>query len=609
MRQLLLCALLAAVGPGQAQQRAETEARQGGVARTVVILLREAPLARAAEVFGRALGRPIALHALAQGAVTVRVEGALPEQAVLDALRDALGAIEMVLEESPDGALQITPREIVAARLALAGPPTSAAAEPIRVIAQARILSAREAADALSRAGLPVLVRVAEERAGAVLLEGPPAEVETARQLLAAIDVETDHRAAVEFIRPRFVDPTAMAAELTQLLEAAEIRNVRIAALPNSGGLAVVSQGAVARETVKAWVAELDREPEAGSLSFWKPQHASAAALAESVSKALAEGPVAATGAARSGPASISADEATNALIIRATPGALKEIEALLQRLDQPPVQVMIEATIIEVTLNNDFRFGLDWRINPSSRDSFSLSRVASGAVAPAFPGFSYSYINQDVNVAVNALSAKTDVQVISTPRIIAMENETASLQVGDEVPVLTQTAQSVENPNAPIVNQIEYRDTGVLLRVKPRVNGNGQVVLEVAQEFSEVARTIESGIDSPTIQQRRLESTLTVQDGGTVALGGLIRGSRARGRTGVPWLSSIPVLGAAFRTEEREQDRTELVVFLTPRVLRTAGDIADAGARAVEDAQALRERKLVPAGAVAPPPKAKDAP
>jgi general secretion pathway protein D len=176
-------------------------------------------------------------------------------------------------------------------------------------------------------------------------------------------------------------------------------------------------------------------------------------------------------------------------------------------------------------------------------------------------------------------------------------------------VPVLTQTAQSVENPNAPIVNQIEYRDTGVLLRVKPRVNGNGQVVLEVAQEFSEVARTIESGIDSPTIQQRRLESTLTVQDGGTVALGGLIRGSRARGRTGVPWLSSIPVLGAAFRTEEREQDRTELVVFLTPRVLRTAGDIADAGARAVEDAQALRERKLVPAGAVAPPPKAKDAP
>lgn len=596
MRQLLLCALLAAVGPVQAQSRAQDAAP--AVASEVVIVLRNAPLERAAEVFGRATRTNIKLHRLARGLVSVRVEGTLPAEAVLDALRDALASVGMVLEDtSPEGFL-ITPREIVQARLLLSAQPPAAPLEPVRIIAQAHILSAREAADALARAGFNLVVRVAEDRAGAIVLEGDPREVEIGQQLLAAIDVETDRRSAVEFVRPRFVDPTGMAAELAQLLESAQITNVRVTPLPNSGGLAIISDGLIARETVKAWVTELDKEPEAGSLSFFKPQHASAVALAESVSKALANGPVGATGAGRGGQASISADEATNALIIRATPGALTEIEALLHRLDQPPVQVMIEATIIEVTLNNELRFGLDWKINPSAKDNFSLSRVASGAVASAFPGFSYSYINQDVNVAVNALSAKTDVQVISTPRIIAMENETASLQVGDEVPILRQTAQSVENPNSPIVNQIEYRETGVLLKVKPRVNGNGQVVLEVAQEFSEVARTTESGIDSPTIQQRRLESTLTVQDGGTVAVGGLIRGSRTKGRTGVPWLSAIPVLGAAFRTDEREQQRTELVVFLTPRVLRNANDIETANAAAVEGAHAIQERKLLPGGA-----------
>jgi general secretion pathway protein D len=157
------------------------------------------------------------------------------------------------------------------------------------------------------------------------------------------------------------------------------------------------------------------------------------------------------------------------------------------------------------------------------------------------------------------------------------MDNRTAMLQVGDEVPIVTQTTQSVVIKDGPIVSTVQMRDTGVILSVTPRVNENGRVLLDIEQEVSNVAKTTSSGIDSPTIQQRRVRTTVTVSDGEAVALGGLIQERNSVGNTQVPILGDIPLVGNAFRTKSDAINRTELLIIIRPRVIRDGEEAARA--------------------------------
>lgn len=261
--------------------------------------------------------------------------------------------------------------------------------------------------------------------------------------------------------------------------------------------------------------------------------------------------------------------DSSNALVIHATPQDYRMLEDAVQQLDVLPLQVLIEATILEVSLNDDLRFGVQWFFD-SGRSEFTLSELANGTASTIFPGFSYVFQQaQDARVVVNALTEVTDVNIVSSPQLMVLDNQTAELQVGDQVPVATQSAVSVINPQAPIVNSIEFRDTGVLLRVTPRVNNSGLVVLEIEQEVSSVVATTTSGIDSPTIQKRKIASTVAIQSGDSVTLGGLIRDERQKGSSGIPLLSDIPLIGSLFGAKTDEQERTELLVLITPRVVR----------------------------------------
>jgi general secretion pathway protein D len=163
---------------------------------------------------------------------------------------------------------------------------------------------------------------------------------------------------------------------------------------------------------------------------------------------------------------------------------------------------------------------------------------------------------------------------VLSSPELFVLNNHTASLQVGDQVPVTTQSAVSIETSTAPLVNSVEYRDTGVILKVTPRVNDSGLVLLDIAQEVSDVATTDTSNIDSPTIQQRKISSSVAVQDGETIVLGGLIKDNRSNIKAGLPYLRDIPVLGELFGSRDKTHDRTELMVLLTPKVVRDQTDV-----------------------------------
>ena len=272
------------------------------------------------------------------------------------------------------------------------------------------------------------------------------------------------------------------------------------------------------------------------------------------------------------------ADEDNNALVILATPREFRTVQDALRQLDVVPLAVLIEATITEVTLNDQLRYGLQWFFRFGT-NSFTFSNTGEQPV-PEFPGFSFlGTSNADIRVVLNALESITDLNVVSSPQLVVLNNQEATLQVGDQVPVVTAQAVNLASDDT-LINTIQFVDTGVILRVRPRVNASGMVTLELEQEVSD---PVGGGL-TPTINQRRIQSTVAVEDGETVALGGLIRDRRNNSQIGVPILSRIPILGNAFRTTDRSETRTELLVLLTPSVIRNRAE-----ARRVTDE--LRQR------------------
>jgi general secretion pathway protein D len=189
--------------------------------------------------------------------------------------------------------------------------------------------------------------------------------------------------------------------------------------------------------------------------------------------------------------------------------------------------------------------------------------------VSSVFPGFSYFLKANDIAFSLNAISSVTNVRVLSAPSLVVLDNKTATLQVGDQVPIVTQSAKAVTAGDAPIVTNVELKDTGLILKVTPRVNDSGLVTLEIEQEVSSVVKTTTSGIDSPTIRQRKMTTSVVVNDNEALALGGLIQEKETTGKTKVPVLGDVPLFGNAFRQKTNAVGRTELVIFIRPRVIR----------------------------------------
>ncbi len=274
------------------------------------------------------------------------------------------------------------------------------------------------------------------------------------------------------------------------------------------------------------------------------------------------------------------ADEVNNALVILATSQQYKQVEAALRRLDVPPLQVLIEATIAEITLKGDLKYGMEWFFTSQLGDksgvgSLDLSATGTG-IGAIIPGFSYSIIDKaaKVRAVLNALAEDSRLNVISSPSLMVLNNQTASIDVGDEIPIITQQQQSTVAADAPLLQNVEYRNTGVLLSVTPRVNAGGMVVMDVEQEVSQVASEDATSL-TPTISKRSITTTVAVQSGQTVVLGGLIREQKVQSRSGIPGLYNMPIIGPLFGTTIEEQVRTELVVLITPRAVRDPAEAA----------------------------------
>lgn len=274
----------------------------------------------------------------------------------------------------------------------------------------------------------------------------------------------------------------------------------------------------------------------------------------------------------------VSADPANNAVVVYADGYTYQKILAALRQLDSAPLQVAIQATIAEVTLNDDMKQGVEYFVKSGNvglgdnRGSVSLFGTAASALSKLAPGFNVVLgTNASPDVLISALDAVTDVEVLSSPSLVVAENQPANFQVGDEVPITTRQGQSTLTPDAPVLNSVEYRDTGVILNVTPRIGSNDAVTMQIEQEISAVRSG--SNTLTPTLSKRRVASNISVTSGQTVLLAGLISKRDERGRNQIPVLGDLPAVGALFGQRSRTNQRTELVVFIRPTVIRTGED------------------------------------
>ena len=278
-------------------------------------------------------------------------------------------------------------------------------------------------------------------------------------------------------------------------------------------------------------------------------------------------------GQQRSNRTRVVADDANNALLVYCSDVQFEKIRSVLIQIDSVPNQVLLEAVIAEVSLDDDMKFGVRWFLGNQSTGGGGFSDAASGAASSVFPGFSYFLKANDIAFSLNAISSVTHVRVLSAPSMVVLDNKKATLQVGDQVPIVTQTAQGVGAAGAPIVSNVELKDTGVILNITPRVNDSGVVTLDIEQQVSSVTKTTTSGIDSPTIQQRKLTTSVVVNDNEAIALGGLIQERENTNKTKVPVFGDIPILGAVFRQKQETRARTELIMFIRPLVIRNMNE------------------------------------
>ena len=288
-------------------------------------------------------------------------------------------------------------------------------------------------------------------------------------------------------------------------------------------------------------------------------------------------------------PATIIADPDNNAILIMASPTDYQKIKSTIERLDISPKQVLIEATIAEVVLSDNLSYGVRWFFEGKTGGG----RPFEGGLGAPLPsqiggdGFSLGIFNtkDQMKLFFDVLETESAVKFLSAPQIMVIDNQTATFRVGDQIPIVTRSSQSTSDPDAPIVSEVQYRDTGTLLQVTPRINEGGMVTLEISQEVSNPgAEPAIGGGGNVSISQRTIESTVVVHDGQSIVLGGLIRERETDSKGGIPGLMNMPVVGNLFSSTSKDLNRTELIVTLTPKVVRNPME-------AYEISQELRER------------------
>ena len=442
----------------------------------------------------------------------------------------------------------------------------------------------------------------------ALLINGTPDNVRAALEAIRMLDQPMLSGGKSVALNPVYWSADDLARRLIEVLTAqgyavqpqtAQVTGIRypIVVLPVSGlnAVYVFARGDEVLKHITDLARALDKPNERGigkNFFTYAVKHTDAGVLAGTLQQLLSGGSLTSTsregaaGAAQgAAPAAAPAlragvvvDRSTNMLIFQANPDEYSQITSLLQTLDRPSRAALIEVTVAELSVDDKSQLGVEW----SFSDGPGLGGIGAGGtiggLGLATAGFNYRILNGagGVKLALNALASANRATILSSPRVLARNGETATIQVGQEVPIITSqhSTNTTSTTGTPQVLQtIQYRNTGVILKVKPVIHSGDQIDLDVSQEVS-AAQSTSTGVSaSPTFSTRKVDTKLTLRNGATVLLGGLISEDNSRGNTGIPFLKDIPLFGNLFSNQTANGARRELIVLITPYVVNDTHD------------------------------------
>lgn len=580
------------------------------------------------------------------GEVTINTSDPIPKNSLIATLESLLQVHGAVLYKDPQGTYRVAPRSSMKGRgFVPETGKTLPAGYGIKIV-PLKFIPAAEMQKILEPLANPdAFVRVDTNR-NLLVLAGTSAELHNLLQTIHTFDVDVLQGMSVGLYQIHNVEAEVVAKNLDALF--GESGNspmagmIKIMPIEHLNSLMIISASPDYLKSMKDWVDRFDKvkSTEGQQLYVYHVQNGDAKHLAEMLSQiftgksssskkkskqtsSLAPGLKATTvgkaddsntptpapvktilGNSANGMAvtqnedtRIVADETNNSIMIMATQAVYKQIMQSLKRIDIPPMQVLVEASIMEVTLSKNLEYGLQWYFKNSlktksllgNKGTFTggggLDSDGSPGIAPSLKGFSYSIADvatQQILGSLNMLAQNSQLKVLSSPSILVLDNQAAEIRVGDQQPIFTEqtvNTNSVANSKSTglVTQSIQYKDTGVSLKVTPRVNSSGMITLDLNQEVTDVG-----GVDTATKQrtflQRNIKSKIAVKSGETIVLGGLIRDNSTSSKQGVPGLYKLPVVGSLFGGRVKQNTRTELIVMITPTAIKNTKDMYKTG-------------------------------
>jgi len=458
-----------------------------------------------------------------------------------------------------------------------------------------------------------------------MLLAGTASELARAMEMVNAFDIDVMKGRSFGLFPLQNVDAAKIIEELEQVFQqksgATGQGFFQFMAIERLNSILAITQQSKYLQDIGSWVFRLDKANTSagGGVIVYKVQHAEAVKLAETLNEIFSQNSqknstasvaagrktvqitnkdkkqtkttkkLATTSLSDVGDVKIIADEDNNALIIMATAQDYSVVQRVIKQLDVMPLQVLIDATIVEVALDDELQYGIKWFFEhsdgqhagdsggiglASTAASLALAGATGGASTAA--GFGYGFVSNsgDIKAVLNAESVKGNINIISSPSLMVLNNKEASIQVGEEKSLRTSESTNTSGgaDSAIVTNTIQQRKTGVTVNVKPRVNANGLVIMEIEQSVEDFGQG-DGTNGNPDILTREIKSSVAVQSGETIVLGGLISEKNSYAKGGIPFLHDLPLIGPLFGTTSKGKEKTELVVLITPRVVKSRLD------------------------------------
>lgn len=565
--------------------------------------------------------------------VQLRSSGTMPARTFLDLVKVALGdyGVRVSLENGvyqvvEDSALQTRRPRFIKSR---SRPDTPVTLRPIVQFVELNAVSAGDMSAILQQAfgsqGQNLKFEPDPE-SNYIVLTGLPDDVNAALSIIYEMDELRYAGTQVQRYTPGHWNSGELAREVERILTAegwqistreSTPRPILLLPVAYSNDLLVFSRTPEARARVNFWLSELDRpiqKADGPQLFVYNVKNLNAEVLALTANQVLsggqlrdpasiieaqaraqrtgAAGAAGANGTNGAAPGAIGdfvVDPLGNRLIFSGTSSEYERVLPMLKQLDVPPPEVLIEVMIAQVTLTDSTQFGVDWTIRNLSDNNLvgntaagltdagsGLSGIVSrGGFGPA--GIAFGIFSPDVDVSIDAFAENSQVNILSTPRLVARSGSSASVQVGTDVPIITSQRAAPNQTGAgdllDTLQTIEYRSTGIILNIEPIVFSDNRIDLTISQEVSSTSAPAAGAIPSPTINNTSVSTLLSLQDGATAVIGGLIQDTVNRNENGVPFLKDVPIFGNLFSSDSVSVDRTELVILITAYVLRNQAD------------------------------------